>query len=74
MITKLVQMDEYLLAPLKMTLHADWDVLYALHNALKWFPIKTNCTPCVHIVIRIKPNKDSTFTPETIQCGCRHVS
>ena len=41
MITKLVQMNEYPSAPLKMTFHVDWDVLSALHNALKCFPTKS---------------------------------
>ena len=38
MIKKLAYMDENPSAPSKITLHADWDVLSSLHNALKWFP------------------------------------
>ena len=33
-------MDKYPSAPLKMTLHAEWDILSTLHEALKWFPTK----------------------------------
>ena len=32
------RMNEYLLAPLKMLLAPDWNVLQAVHNKLKWFP------------------------------------
>ena len=39
-------MNEYPSAPLKMTLHVDWDVLSALHNALKCFPTQ----PTLHHV------------------------
>ena len=38
MLKKLQRMNEYPLAPLKMILAPDWDVLQALHNKLKWFP------------------------------------
>ena len=40
MINKLNQMDQYPSAPLKMTLHAEWDVISTLHETLKWFPTK----------------------------------
>jgi len=46
MVTKLNCMNEYPLATLKMTLHADWDVLSALHTALKGFPTR----PTLHHV------------------------
>jgi hypothetical protein len=38
MLTKLKAFDEYPTAPLKTVLHSEWDVLSALHRALKWFP------------------------------------
>ena len=46
MIANLTCMTEYLLTPSKMTLHADWDVLSALHNVHKWFPTQ----PTLHHV------------------------
>ena len=41
MIKKLKAYNEYPTAPLKMVLHSDWDVLLALHRALKCFKTKT---------------------------------
>ena len=38
MLKNLQRMDEYPLAPLKILLAPDWDVLQAVHNKLKWFP------------------------------------
>ena len=40
MIKKLNRMDKYPSAVLKMTLHAEWEVLFSLHEYLKWFPTK----------------------------------
>lgn len=42
MINKLNWIDKYPSSPLKITLHAEWDVLSALHKTLKWFPTKQN--------------------------------
>ena len=38
MITKLKKMNEYPTAKHRMTLHPEWDVLYALHHTLESFP------------------------------------
>jgi len=38
MIKKLKAYDEYPTAPLATVLDSEWDVLSALHKALKWFP------------------------------------
>ena len=40
MIKKLKAYNEYPTAPLKTVLHSDWDVLLALHRALKCFKTK----------------------------------
>jgi hypothetical protein len=37
MITKLEAYGEYPTAPLAAVLDSEWDVLSALHRALKWF-------------------------------------
>ena len=58
-------MDEYPSAPLKMILHADWDVLSALHKALTWFPIK----PTIHHVRSHQddnPTKTALTLPEQL--------
>lgn len=36
--TKIKSTSKYPLAPLKMTMHSEWDVLYAFYEELKWFP------------------------------------
>jgi hypothetical protein len=38
MMKKLTAYDKYPTAPLRTVLHSEWDVLSALHRALKWFP------------------------------------
>ena len=61
MTTKLARMDEYPSAPLKMILHADWDVLSALYKELTWFPVK----PTIHHV-RSHQDDDPTKTALTL--------
>ena len=62
MITKLNHMNEYLSAPLKMNLHADWDFLSDLHTALKWFPTR----PTFHHV-RSHQDNDPSQTALTLK-------
>ena len=58
----LIHMTEYPLAPSKMTLHADWDVLSTIHNHLKWFLTQ----PILHH-IRSHQVNDPTRTVPTLK-------
>ena len=61
--TKFKSMSKYPLAPLKMTMHHEWDVLYTLYDELKWFPYR----PILKFVPNHQDDDDEIFLYITTQ-------